>query len=493
MKSRKNYLFSSESNIKKLKELLDDGKSYEEIANYFHSNVDIIWGARKKFGFTYKFSKSHEVWKEDEIDELRMHLNNKKDYKELEKIFKGRHSTQSISGIIRYRGRKLDLHYQGNKRHFYTRKELEILLEHLKEGYTLSYIASLLGVSHIPLSTVLKNYKLKDPRFSDPNVIYIYGKTAELTGKGSIIKKDDLKKLVEIDNLSSKEIGKLYNISVDTIRRLISSLGLVRNQKKEKPLKYSYKFLKLREILGRDPTREELRRQLHTFYTKEVVEKTYNSQNHSLKLSAKALGIVKTTFKKAMEYNNIPIINSPKISDYPKEFYRKLYVDQKLSFSEIGNIVGLGADTIRKYLTRNFPEGRKYGKYKSRYEVIIASILDDNNIKFEYDYYLSLDGSRKFFIDFRIMFEDREYWIEYNGKQHYKYVRYFYPNPNDYRDQLYRDSYVRKYCKENNIVFLELPYNIESKKRISGIIKKVLFKGIKPESLVKIPEIEIIK
>lgn len=93
--------------------------------------------------------------------------------------------------------------------------------------------------------------------------------------------------------------------------------------------------------------------------------------------------------------------------------------------------------------------------------------------------------------------EEVNYWIECNGKQHYEYSPIFYrqfaPNSEEsieeFRKQLKRDNNVRQYCKENNIVFIEIPYTYYSYSKIDDILTRVILNGESPD-FIKIPEIK---
>ena len=53
------------------------------------------------------------------------------------------------------------------------------------------------------------------------------------------------------------------------------------------------------------------------------------------------------------------------------------------------------------------------------------------------------------------------YFIEYNGIQHYEAIEYF-GGITQFEKQKERDSYLRDYCKNNNIMLLEIKYDIDS-------------------------------
>ena len=54
--------------------------------------------------------------------------------------------------------------------------------------------------------------------------------------------------------------------------------------------------------------------------------------------------------------------------------------------------------------------------------------------------------------------------VEYNGVQHYKYVKFFHKNYEHFLNQKYRDEMKRNMCKNNGIILIEVPnyVNIEN-------------------------------
>lgn len=65
--------------------------------------------------------------------------------------------------------------------------------------------------------------------------------------------------------------------------------------------------------------------------------------------------------------------------------------------------------------------------------------------------------------------------IEYNGEQHYKYNSHFQSCTQKFVDQVNRDLFLERYCKENNINLLIISYKDD--KRIPEIIEKFIKTG----------------
>ena len=63
------------------------------------------------------------------------------------------------------------------------------------------------------------------------------------------------------------------------------------------------------------------------------------------------------------------------------------------------------------------------------------------------------------FVDFYLKYNEKEYIIEFNGKQHYEYSPIFHINGiEDFYKQQLRDENLRKFCNENNIILIEISY-----------------------------------
>lgn len=50
---------------------------------------------------------------------------------------------------------------------------------------------------------------------------------------------------------------------------------------------------------------------------------------------------------------------------------------------------------------------------------------------------------------------------EYQGEQHYRYIKHFHKNKDAFRMQQYRDWVKEKLCKENNIKLILVPYTVK--------------------------------
>ena len=97
----------------------------------------------------------------------------------------------------------------------------------------------------------------------------------------------------------------------------------------------------------------------------------------------------------------------------------------------------------------------------SKGELNISQFLTKHNIEFIPQYIINcpinVSGIAK--VDFYL--PTYNIFIEYNGKQHYEPIEYF-GGRFTFEHQQLRDTYIKTYCKENNIEFIEISYK-ESK------------------------------
>lgn len=98
-------------------------------------------------------------------------------------------------------------------------------------------------------------------------------------------------------------------------------------------------------------------------------------------------------------------------------------------------------------------------------------------------------------IDFICKINSVDYWIEYNGEQHYSPEFYKSRRSENewedaYRDQIKRDKNVEKYCSQNNIPLIMIPYTYRNIECIYDILYKILVEGRNISDMVKLPEVK---
>ena len=97
-----------------------------------------------------------------------------------------------------------------------------------------------------------------------------------------------------------------------------------------------------------------------------------------------------------------------------------------------------------------------------------------------------IEGRKSNFVkaDFIINYKEVTYWIEYNGKQHYIRNPFFQKTEEDFKDQLKRNSNVRNYCRENNIILLEIPYTYNTYKKVEQLLNRAILGGEDINSII---------
>lgn len=96
------------------------------------------------------------------------------------------------------------------------------------------------------------------------------------------------------------------------------------------------------------------------------------------------------------------------------------------------------------------------GCTQSKQEECIIRLLSDNSIPFKYQYRFELIPEKEF--DFYI---DNEYIIEYDGSQHFKYTGSGWDTKEHYERTHKNDLIKNKYCFDNNIPLIRIPYDTE--------------------------------
>lgn len=131
------------------------------------------------------------------------------------------------------------------------------------------------------------------------------------------------------------------------------------------------------------------------------------------------------------------------------------------------------------------------------------NLLDSTKFQYIVDGEIQGVNTMRVIIDFRIIFNNKEYWVEYNGEQHYvfrdtgimsKTPEYASLTREEkievFKKHLDRDNNVKEYCKTHNITFIEIPYTKETYTGISKILERVIFEG--RSNNANIPEIRIL-
>lgn len=84
----------------------------------------------------------------------------------------------------------------------------------------------------------------------------------------------------------------------------------------------------------------------------------------------------------------------------------------------------------------------------------------------------------------------KTYWIEYNGKQHYQFLRTFHDTQHDFEVQLERDKEEKEYCETNGIILISIPYTYNTYKKVSEVLKSILIDG-QPLNIINQVEVKL--
>lgn len=108
----------------------------------------------------------------------------------------------------------------------------------------------------------------------------------------------------------------------------------------------------------------------------------------------------------------------------------------------------------------------------SKGERTLIDILDAHNIPYVYQKIINIPNwPQKMIVDFQIVLNNKTYFIEYNGVQHYQPIEYF-GGEKYFFIQQERDRVLKEYCETNEIKLLEIKYDLP-KLEIEELIIKI--------------------
>ena len=434
----------------KIENLLKEGKTLKELADIYNVRP-VTMAVGIKNHISNKFSPRGSNYTKEEIKIIKDYLDDGKSIEEITSALGGIRTSSAVKNfIIRYR-KKYNFSYT-IKRYKFSEEDKKDIERLFSEGYNSSETARRLGFNVGSVANMITRLKLDNSQNKGSFF------------KGSINKKltkSYLEQLFIRDRMTIRGIAKLVGVSVDTIRRRLNKYSITRPKiTKEKPIskQTKHRVEVLTNYLKREPTKEELNIPYWDIFKKEDVEKVYISCNYNIQKSSKVFDIGEDTFRKILKHFNIPIHCNPKLSDYSDEFYKEC-IKSGMSYSDISEKTNLSSSTIGTYIGKNFPELRLSKEYSSFGENMVGVVLKSFGIQFRYNKQIYIEKNREVYIDFSFEFNNQEYWIEYNGKQHYEFIKYFHQIEDNFKKQQERDQEVRNYAAKNNITLIELPYN----------------------------------
>ena len=454
------------------KYLEEDLMTYKEVAKIFNTSEMQIAQACRTYNIKYVSSRSHR-WTKDEINNLKEYLKIGLNYNEIsEKLGM---SVSIISAFVNrnrfdYKNATRRIDYKSLNNNEDLVNKVKYLIDH---GIPKRDIKKDLNITDLEIESIIKTNNIIAPSFTNLVSRGIYN------GRETGLTKDVLYEEIVKNGLSYNEIGQKYGIPSREIRSWASALNI------KSSIFISYSENKrsiLLEQLNREPTKEEMAKALYHTLDRHFFEDLIKRNNGSIRSSASELGVDFNTIRKATEFYNIPTNKVIKFLDFSKEFYEEK-LKAGIKIPDLAELIGLKPQAVIKGLRINFPSlYEKYDiKVRSIGEKLTETALINLGLSFEGQVFI-LDAVPKeirpvgIFIDFVIIYNGVIFWIEYNGKQHYKQYDVF-QTFERFKLQVLRDLWVKKYCKENNVIFIEIPYIYYSTKKIQDLLQRVIING----------------
>ena len=137
------------------------------------------------------------------------------------------------------------------------------------------------------------------------------------------------------------------------------------------------------------------------------------------------------------------------------------------------------------YIKKENGKYKKIRNYSRRVgsigESITLLLLEKYDIIYKYQKYLKL-GDQRLYIDFIISKENKVYWLEVNGKQHYYATPYFCCKSGKVNKccikkliaQNLRDKLKKEECKKRNNIYISINYRNINFKYIENVIMNKL-------------------
>lgn len=160
-------------------------------------------------------------------------------------------------------------------------------------------------------------------------------------------------------------------------------------------------------------------------------------------------------------------------------------VNKGYNISTISEILNLSFYVLRKLIKEN---NIKVKASISKGEYYVSVFLDNNIDLFtEINMHNKHDDIIKslVYVDFEIIDkQNKRIIIEYNGDQHYRFIKKFHKTKERFMKKLHRDEMLRKYCSDNNIYYIEIPFMYNTQSKVNEFLEKTLIQGIDQNTLV---------
>ena len=314
----------------------------------------------------------------------------------------------------------------------------------------------------------LKNYLLSGKTYED--IGEIYGCTGhqikEISKKfGLDTIKDQLRekernkyiKLLE-EGKSIGDIAKIYKVSGAAVSAKLKTLKIDTSKYKFPYVSYLKYSSEIEKMLFDGKSVKFISDKLGT--TREIID-------HVMQVK----GINKDIIKEKLDFN---------LSEKIRELALKGYC-----VSAIMEVLGISYQVSRRLIK----------KYKIKItgsislgEYYVSVFLDNNKSLFKsismYEKHRDVIPSI-IYVDFEIIDNGgKTIIIEYNGDQHYRFVKKYHKTKEKFLKRVERDRKLRKYCIKNNILYIEIPFMYNTQEKVNDFLNKVLINGVDPNTLV---------
>jgi DNA-binding CsgD family transcriptional regulator len=314
----------------------------------------------------------------------------------------------------------------------------------------------------------LKNYLLSGKTYED--IGNIYGCTGhqikEISRKfGLDTIKDQLReeernkyiKLLE-DGKSIGDIAKIYKVSGAAVSAKLKTLKIDTSKYKFPYVSYLKYSSEIEKMLFDGKSVKFISDKLGT--TREIID-------HVMQVK----GINKDIIKEKLDFN---------LSEKIRELALKGYCA-----SAIMEVLGISYQVSRRLIK----------KYKIKItgsislgEYYVSVFLDNNKSLFKsismYEKHRDVISSI-IYVDFEIIDNGgKTIIIEYNGDQHYRFVKKYHKTKEKFLKRVERDRKLREYCIKNNILYIEIPFMYNTQEKVNDFLNKVLINGVDPNTLV---------
>ena len=113
---------------------------------------------------------------------------------------------------------------------------------------------------------------------------------------------------------------------------------------------------------------------------------------------------------------------------------------------------------------------------------MISDILEKDNLFFRREYKFSSPIVNLYRYDF--FCPSKKIVIEFDGKQHFEKSAYFSRNYKDFLKQVRNDNIKSRYCEDNGLLLLRIPYIYEEYEDIDRLITTVFLKNKIPQDIL---------